>query len=193
MWNVLLDPLPEEWEGYPIDSDFQTGILISQCLVDSELTEYEKYATAINLLFPDENNRPNVERSIEGLSWYLTEFQHDNPGKKEKHVEVMDFDIDQWRIYSAFLMQYHIDLNTEKLHWFVFMGLLSNLNECSFTNVMSIRQRDINPQMSKKEKESLIEAKKVFAIKKVTEEPLTEEEQKRVEEFMKYIGKEVNR
>ena len=52
MWNVLLDPLPEEWEGYPIDSDFQTGILISQCLVDSELTEYEKYATAIKSAFP---------------------------------------------------------------------------------------------------------------------------------------------
>ena len=37
MFNVLLDPLPQEWNGYPIDTDFQTGIQINPCLGDETL------------------------------------------------------------------------------------------------------------------------------------------------------------
>ena len=29
MFNVLLEDMPEEYEGYRIDPDFRTGILIS--------------------------------------------------------------------------------------------------------------------------------------------------------------------
>lgn len=37
MFNVLLDPLPTEYRGFPIDSDFQIGIQIMQALEDGEL------------------------------------------------------------------------------------------------------------------------------------------------------------
>lgn len=42
MFNILLDPLPTQYEGFPIDSDFQTGIQILQALEDPELTTQER-------------------------------------------------------------------------------------------------------------------------------------------------------
>ena len=187
MWNILLDPLPEEWNGYPIDSDFQAGIQISQCLMDESLSETEQFYTARDLLFPDEENRPSVEETAEALKWYLNEFHHDNNIGDNSDVPVMDFDIDQWRIYSAFLNQYGIDLNTAEMHWFTFMGLLSNLNECAFTNVMNIRQKKITSKMSQEEKNSIRKAQKVFSIKP-QEKRLSPTEQRAVDEFMKYAN-----
>ena len=178
MFNVLLDPLPYEWNGYKADMDFQTGIQISQCLTDEELTNAERVTTALFLMFPDE--RPVDAKEIqEALAWYMNGWNHDNvsSGKKKEETVLMDFDIDQWRIYAAFRKQYGIDLNRQKLHFWVYMGLLSNLEECSFTRVVSIREKKIDSKMSREEKNALSKAKKMYAIKK----EIVETEEERVE------------
>ena len=188
MWNVLLDPLPDEWNGYPIETDFQTGIQISQCLADEELSETEKFYTAVMLLFPDEECRPDNVEAAKALSWFLNEFHHDNNVGETSKIPVMDFNIDQWRIYAAFLSQYQIDLNTAEMHWFTFMGLLANLDECAFTNVMNIRQKKITAKMSVEERNAIKQAKRVFSIKPPKEEQLSPKEQKAVDDFMKYAN-----
>lgn len=174
MWNILLDPLPEQWNGFPIDTDFQTGIQITQCLGDPDLNARERLFTALELLFPDEENRPLLDDAQEALGWYLTAFDQDKHTQKKSEKKLMDFDTDQWRIYAAFLSQYGIDLNTARMHWFVFMGLLSNLEESSFIRVIDIRQKEIDSKMSPEERRKLREAKKVYGLEKV--ESLSEEE-----------------
>ncbi len=187
MFNVLLDHLPQEWNGYPIDTDFQTGILINQCLGDATLSERERFYTAAGLLFTEK--WPETNREVaDAINWYMTEYNHDNKVEGDKpDIMVMDWDIDQWRIYAAFRQQYQVDLNKEEMHWFVFMGLLSNLEECAFTHVMEIRQRKISPKMSPEAKAALKRAKKVFAIEEPKGE-LSAEEQRRVDEFLKYAN-----
>lgn len=188
MFNILLDPLPEKWNGYPIDTDFQTGIMISQCLEDKELSEREKIYTALSLLFPQEDMRPPFSEAVEALEWWMTEFNHDKHKKQESGPRAVDFDIDQWRIYAAFLNQYGIDLNNTKMHWFCFMGLLSNLEECSFSRVIDIRQKKITGKMQKEEKKYFIEMKKVYALRD-EEKPLTEEEKAREAEALELFNR----
>lgn len=107
-----------------------------------------------------------MEEAVEGLAWYMSEYNHDNHGarKESGKIKAYDFDVDQWRIYSAFMRQYGIDLNRVKMHWFVFMGLLTNLEECSFTRVVDIRMKKAAPGSSKKEKEELRELKDVYRL-----------------------------
>ena len=186
MWNVLLDPLPTEWNGYPIDWDFQIGIQISQCMADDSLSNTERFYIVKKLLFPNENNRPEDMEIPKAVKWYLTDYMHDHYDSKDDDI-VMDWDIDQWRIYAAFRSQYNIDLNKESLHWFIFMGLLANLEECSFTRVIDIRQTQITSKMSQEEKKELRKRKKIFEIK-APEEKISPEEQERIEAFMKYAN-----
>ena len=89
MWNVLLDPLPTEWNGYPIDSDFQIGIQISQCLHDESLSETEQFLIAADLLFPSDENHPGIEEAAAGLKWFLTEFHHDNNVDEKDDIRIM--------------------------------------------------------------------------------------------------------
>lgn len=188
MFNVLLDRLPTEYQGFPIDSDFQVGIQIMQALDDEELTQQEQIGTALSLLFltEDENGNPlqipDGQTAIEGLVWFLTEWNHDHNSKGDK-TRVTDYDIDQWRIYSAFRQHYGINLNTDKLHFWEFMGLLTTLPECAYTRVIDIRAKKITSKMGKDERKAYTELKKVYALDQPNEVEYTDVQKQAIDDF----------
>ena len=188
MFNILLDALPEDYEGYPINTAFQTGILISMCLSDEELSEHERILTALTLLYGD--NIPPMETALDGLKWFMSETNHDNyKGVKSDNIIIMDYDVDQYRIYAAFRNQYHIDLNTADMHWFEFKGLLDNIRECSLTDVMQLRQTKIPSHFSAKERRELEAKQKIFRLgKKNVDEEYSESEKQRINNFLQYAN-----
>lgn len=192
-FNVLLDRLPTEYQGYLIDSDFQIGIQMFQALSNKELSKQERIGTALSLLFPQADEQgnelpiPDVQIAIDGMQWFLNGWKTDRyEGKDSKPV--MDFDVDQWRIYSAFRSQYGINLNTDKVHFWEFMALLSTLEECAFTRVADIRKKAIDPKMSAKEKQALSRAKRMYALEDLEEE-ISAEDQAAIDAFRQYHKK----
>ena len=187
MNNVLLDPLPEVWENrrgetFRLDTDFRIGIQIYLLREDPDITEIEKFTLASNLLFVDE--KPDDVKEIEEcIKYFLGGWSHDKPGK-ERNTKLMDFDIDQWRIFSAFYSQYHIDLSIASMHWWQFMGMLSALGECSYTQVIDIRNRKVKPKMDKEAKQALQEAKRIYNL----DTPLTHDEMMLMEEMDDLLG-----
>lgn len=181
MINILLDELPvgcrcSSGRFYELDFDFRIGIQVQLAQDDPELTEREKLSVINNLIF-EENIPETAEEIQECISFYLNGWNHDNPSSHKENKRIMDYDIDQWRIFAAFYSQYNINLNTADLHYWAFMGLLSSLNECSYTRVIDIRTRNIDKDMDKKAKKALIEAKEVYEIRqiKTAEEALFED------------------
>ena len=182
-YNILLDPLPEEWNGYPIDSDFQTGILIQMALSDRELSPVEQIDSSIDLLFPE--RQPPVEEALDAIIWFLYGWYTDNLQKaKEDKTTVTDWQVDQWRIWAAFKHQYRIDLNQEKVHFWVFMALLSNLEECSYTRVADIRGKKLTGKMSVEERAAYIRAKAINALdSKPQAAEYSDEEKQKIDAF----------
>ena len=112
---------------------------------------------AVNLLFADDY--PQDSQAINDcLNWFLNDWTLDRSSKSESRAKVIDFDVDQGRIYAAFMSQYRIDLNIEDMHFWKFMHLLTNLEECSFTRVIDIRTKDLT-KCSKYEREYYQKAK----------------------------------
>lgn len=186
MINVLLDPLPEEWETedgrvFPINSDFRIGVQLHLLFGDPELTEQEKLYKMADLLGL---SGISAEEVTECVKWFLGGWSHDNPGKK-KDERLSDFDIDQWRIYAAFLSQYHIDLNEiEYLHFWAFMGLLTSLSESAFTKVVEIRGKKASKNMSKEDRKALQEAKETYRLGKI----MTAEEKELEDGLYEFLG-----
>lgn len=192
MFNIMLDKLPTEYNSFPINSDFRIGIQIFQLMSEDGLTDFEKIGLACDLLFDLEGMEklPDAETAQEAVQWFLSGWYTDktiNSGEKDrKH---MDYDVDQWRIYSAFLTQFNIDLNTADMHFWAFMGLLSTLNECAFTRIIDVRMRKIDPKMSADAKKALKETKARYALEDAADEQLTPQEQAEYDAFMKYAKK----
>lgn len=179
MFNVMLDPIPTMWEGFPIDSDFRIGIQICQIFEDKELLDAERFAQAAGLLFP--GIMPELPEQAEAVKWFLSEWNHDKTSKSKNLVRVLDYDIDQWRIYSAFRHQYGIDLNTADMHYWQFMGMLTTLDDCAFTRIIDIRSKKVKPKMPKEEKEALLKAKAVYGLEQPKEKVSAEIKEKQQE------------
>lgn len=188
MYNVLLDPLPDNWNGHRIDPAFQNGVQIMQIMSETELSDREKVLLAADLLFFDDPPE-QLQECMDAIVWFLNGWNYDHSdGKGKKEPPVMDWDMDQWRIYSAFQMQYRINLNQSEMHFWEFMGLLTTLDECAFTRVADIRAKKMEGKMDSKEKEFYRQAKKRYAIVVVEEDAETDEDIAATEEFLKLAG-----
>ena len=154
MTNVMLDPLPEEWEDpstgdvYHVNCDYRIGIQISLAQYDPDLTEYDRVAVILGLMFYDDETQserpmPQGNSANECIQWFTNGWHHDGHGTSEEKRRLIDYDIDQWRIYADFRAIYGIDLATEDMHWWKFCGLLWNMphKQSSFLQVIEIRRK----------------------------------------------------
>lgn len=190
MNNVLLDYLPTEWNGYEVNTWYQVGIQIAQVQNDDDLAESERIQLIVELMFSNEDGTlrdfPIGNDFVECVKWFMTGWNHDKESKEKNRKILVDYDIDQWRIYADFLQIYGIDLNKSGMHWWMFNGLLWNMpyRNSSFMNVIEIRKKEIHSKMSKEEKASIQKAQEVYGLGTVDkEETYTSEEIEKIDEF----------
>lgn len=191
MNNILLDDLPNEWNGYRINTDFSIGIQLMQVQYDNSLNEYEKFSAYLWLLFGDEEEireHPEGEEFIECFKWFVNGWFHDNPDTEdqESHERVVDYDVDQWRIYADFRQIYGINLEEENMHWWKFCGLLWNMpyKLSSFLQVVHTRQERPRNGASAEERRNLQKLQRKYALEQPeVKKEYTEEEKNSIDEF----------
>lgn len=178
MYNALLDRLPEDYQGWLIRTDYRIGVQIQLCISDPELSDAEKTAVALNLLYG--NGVPaDIQTAIDGLSWFLNcgaaPTDQDGGGEEETY----SFEYDAGRIASAFRKVFGIDITRERLHWFEFIPMLGDLSGTAFTSVIDIRTTN-EAEIDQKKRSEFRRMKKRFALPK----DYTEEETAAVSDFM---------
>lgn len=183
--NILLDALPDNYEGYLIRTDFRVAIQIALIFVDDDLTDIEKAATALRLLYG--NGRPSdIKLAFEGLRWFmrggdlpetLGEYDEDSEIDDEDG-DLFSFEYDASRIFSAFRKAYGVNLNTASLHWFEFRALLADVGECAFTTVIGYRTKD-TADLPPKQRAKYEKMKSKYKLPR----HFTDEEQEKIADF----------
>lgn len=163
--NILIDDLPKEIDGVPIETDYRKMIQFEQLMFDEEISIQQKYVYALNLLYL--KPVPDFIKAWRGLLWF---FRCGNENKEASSSTtqgklVYDFEQDAEYIYSAFWQVYRIDLQKEPLHWWAFMSLLSALpDSCLMGQIMQYRSMDTS-KLKGLEKKRVQEIQRKFAIR----------------------------
>ena len=171
MFNILTDELPKSFEGYLINYNFRTGILISECMVDTAFDdipngEYERLMTASMILFG--KGVPGIGTAVRGISWFL------NGGVEQKQNDngagetLFSFVEDRNMIFSAFMTKYGINLNNSNMHFFEFLALFNDLDKTAFRRVVDLRamkSKDIK-KYSAEDRNEILKLKEQFALNK---------------------------
>ena len=181
MINVMLDPLPDEWHGYEINTSFRIGVQVLLVQYDKELNEY----ALIWLLF-DDREHPDGEELQECVEWFLNGWFHDKSGSSQDKRRLIDYDVDQWRIYADFRQIYGIDLSLDDMHWWMFNGLLWNMphERSAFMQVIEIRRKKITSKMGREEKKAVQEAQQIYALDQPeVKKEYTEDEKGAIDEY----------
>ncbi len=177
---LLIDGLPEDYDGIPLSTDFRNMINVDLIMSDTESSEAEKTIATLNQLYPEIPT--DLEKAMEGLVWFYTRGKVSAEDEKDQPVKgstpkAFDFEQDANLIYAAFYATYNISLATvEYLHWWEFMALFEGLPEDTLVQrVLYWRTADL-AGMPKNEKTHLLKMRKLFALKETGKKAMTVEE-----------------
>lgn len=126
-----------------IRSDFRVALSIFQALNDPELRSDEKLIVLLDLIYVNFNDLKNeeYEEALKKAIEYLDggkEYLEDNHLPKK----IIDWEQDEQMIFSAVNKVASNEVrNLEYLHWWSFLGYLSEIGECLFSTVLSIRSK----------------------------------------------------
>ena len=193
-FNPLLDKFPTEYNGIKLNTDFRVGILLSLLFNSGKFSDEDKKLQALSLLYGDnfESSGVDILELWNGVIWFMSvgynkctnaidsssedksdeeDELKDKDGNNlifdtdiKKDDDIIDFEFDASRIYTAFLRTYGVDLTEVNMHFFKFMYMLSDLDsDCSHSKVIDIRQTNLK-DMDKKQRAAYIKLKKVYAI-----------------------------
>lgn len=172
MNNVLYESLPTEWNGYHINTGFHIGVQIALLMEDESVNERVRMQILLQLLFGDENGEiekcpTSIDEVQECLDFFMSGWNHDKSSKQENQERIMDYNIDQGRIYADFMQIYGIDLQTTEMHWWKFNWLLWNMprERSSFMQVIEIRTKKPRKGASIDERKAITKGKEVYGLK----------------------------
>ena len=170
--NILLDKLPQYTKsGLKIRTDFRESIKFELLMQDNKIDEQTKVIQALRLYYYDLSQIKDVKQSINDILWFYAcgKEQIIKDNNKQNNVDnkqIYSYEFDDEYIYSAFMEQYKIDLNTIKyLHWWKFRALINNLNEnIQFVKIMSYRSIDLSKIKDKDMKINYKKLKKQYSL-----------------------------
>lgn len=171
--NILLDRLPQFTQsGNRIRTDFRESIKFELLMQDNKIDEKNKVIQALKLYYYNIEKITDIPKAIEEMLWFFACGKKKNvDNKKEKNnkkriKQIYSYEFDAEYIYSAFLQQYKIDLNSIKyMHWWKFKALMENLNEdTQFVKIMGYRAIDISKIKDKEEKTRYKRLKTIYDL-----------------------------
>jgi hypothetical protein len=170
--NLLLDRLPHYTNsGLKLRTDFRESIKFELLMQDTNLDVKTKVIQALKLYYYDISKIENIKEAIEDILWFYAcgrkkQKVDENKNEEKNNKQIYSYEFDDEYIYSAFLEQYKIDLNSIKyLHWWKFKALLNSLNEnTQFVKIMGYRSIDLSKIKDKDMKANYKKLKKQYAL-----------------------------
>ena len=169
--NILLDSLPQFSNNLRIRTDFRESIKFELLMQDRNINEKDKKMQALKLQYYDLDKIKDIKQAINGILWFYRcgkEIKESRQVevKEEKEKQIYSYEFDAEYIYSAFLEQYKIDLNSvQYLHWWKFKALFNSLNEnTQFVKIMGYRAINLAKIKDKDTKSNYKKLQQIYAL-----------------------------
>lgn len=139
-WSGLL-PTSVEVDGstYEIRSDFRAALDICVALNDPDLTEQERAYTVLDIFYPAFQDMPE-EHYQEAKNQCLDFIGGGGPKNPGKTPKVIDWEQDFPLIVAPINRVTGKEIrSTEYLHWWTFLAAYQEIGDCTFAQVVRIR------------------------------------------------------
>lgn len=179
----MIGQLPKSLEiggkEYPIDSDFRTMLNIFAAFNDPELTEEEQCFICVNNLYEDFSAIPpeHIQEAVEKAYWFAG--GGDIPEEQVSDTPILDWEQDERILFPAVNKAAGFETRSVPyMHWWSFLGLIGEIGEGLFSQVLHIRQKKAKgKKLEKWEREFCRDHKGIVNIRrKYTKEELAEQE-----------------
>lgn len=143
----MIGTLPKSLEAggirYPIETDYRNILVFLAACADPEFTEEEKLLILMKRLYRDGFSRiprESIREAALKAKWFVDCGQEDeerNPGKK-----MVDWEQDEAILFPAINKVAGMEVRAaEYMHWWTFAGYFMEIEDGTFSTVLSIRQK----------------------------------------------------
>lgn len=174
--NILLDRLPQRTNsGLKIRTDFRESIKFELLMQDNSVNNKDKIGLALNLYYYNVKEIKDIKQAVDDILWFyrcgknlnnISSNEEKTNEDSNKTKQIYSYEFDDEYIYSAFMEQYKIDLNSIKyLHWWKFRALLNSLNEnVLFSKILGYREINLSRIKDKEMRNFYKKMKKIYAL-----------------------------
>lgn len=174
--NILLDRLPQRTNsGLKIRTDFRESIKFELLMQDNSVNNKDKIVLALNLYYYNVKEIKDIKQAVDDILWFyrcgknlnnISSNEEKTNEDSNKTKQIYSYEFDDEYIYSAFMEQYKIDLNSIKyLHWWKFRALLNSLNEnVLFSKILGYREINLSKIKDKEMRNFYKKMKKIYAL-----------------------------
>lgn len=169
--NLLINQLPQHTDsGMRIRTDFRESIKFELLMQDRTIEDDKKIRMILNLYYYRPEQIRDIKKALEEVVWFYSggdkKENTNRTAKNNNKKQIYSYEFDAEYIYSAFMQQYRIDLNSIKyLHWWKFRALFVNLNEdVMFSKIMQYRAIQLNTIKDNEMKKFYKKMKRLYAL-----------------------------
>lgn len=140
--------LEVDGKEYAIRWDYRAALDVCVALGDPELTDTERALVALKILYIDDIPYTHIQEAIDKLVWYI---DCGNTEKSDRpQPKLMDWEQDfQYiaapvnRVLGQEIRSLPFDpvKNINSLHWWTFISAYYEIGECTFSQIVSIRNK----------------------------------------------------
>ena len=190
LWELPTSVLANGHE-YPIRTDYRAVLDLLTALSDRDMqgddereTNYIRCELIRQIMFenPDELLPEDAEEAFKAVSEFID--MGIEPSDK-KSPKVMDWEQDATLIIPAVNRVVGHEVRADKyMHWWTFLSAYMEIGECTFSHILSIRQKKATgKKLEKWEQEYIRNNKNIVLLK----DKLTDQEKKEREEEAKFL------
>ena len=191
----MIGELPQSLEvggkSYSIRTDYRVILNIIQAFNDPDLTEYEKCYVCLKCLYISLENIPDnaMQEAAEKAYWFVG--GGDIPKERTDPIKLFDWKQDENIIFPAVSKTAGFPVRSaEYLHWWEFIGYFYEIGEGTFSQVVSIREKQKKgKKLEKCEKDFYHNHKNMVDLREQKSEQELREEQEDQEFLDKLLGR----
>lgn len=142
--NPWYELLPETVEiggkEYEIRADFRAALDICVALNDPELDDQARAFVALDIFYPDFETIPDkdVQEAVDRCIWFIN--GGDGPQKTGKSPRLVDWEQDFTLVVAPVNRVMGQEIRAaEHLHWWTFLSAYQEIGDCTFAQVVRIR------------------------------------------------------
>lgn len=152
---------------YEIRSDYRDCLVILQAYSDPDLTDMEKGAVCISILYKEPPAPEHLQEAYDKAVWFLN--CGDTVQKPHTHQPTYDWEQDEQMIFSAINKVANKEIRSaEYMHFWTFIGLFNEIDgQGTFATIINIRnKKNKHKRLEKWEQEFYRNNKEIIDIKR---------------------------
>lgn len=179
---------------YEAKTDFRTAIKCNEIATDETIGDFERILGVICTFYgPQAIDNPNHYEKL--LKWALKYLSCGQEIVNTNKQPDMDYTEDMDYIEASFMSDYQIDLEKEDMEWHKFNKLMNGLsnsdmgNCCVLNRIRNLRNYDVSQIKDAKERQKIVKAKEMVALKKYKKEKtMSKEQEESMNKFNEILG-----